>query len=285
MDPNTIPDKNSYDFSYINQASGITKGFSLRIGSRIDIVYRLLRTVSRLTDYINLTIDDDSFFARIMDTQHVTLIDFHLQKVIFESFAISDPPVNFSFNVFNMLTILSRGIKTAKRVELMTENIGKNELIITFEGKNKAEYTIECEPSEGNYPDLPKINYKASLRVTSKMLKDILEDLRIVSDEINVTAEDNCFVFSSKNDKRSAICKLENDSPQVYNMFNEGRVSSRFNSSYIIDFIDSLKPNIVNLELGDNSPLKITEILNSGSYELGYISFYLAPLSLYDSST
>jgi DNA polymerase III sliding clamp (beta) subunit (PCNA family) len=283
MTSDVISDKDKYDFSYINQAQVTSKSFLLRIGSRVDIIYRLLRTISRLTDYINLTIDDNSVFARIMDAQHVTLIDFHLQKNIFESFAISDPPVKFSLNIFNILTILSRGIKTAKRVELLTQNIGKNELMVTFEGKSKAEYTIECEPFEDNYPDLPKINFKASLRVTSKMLKDVLEDLKVVSEEINITAEDNCFVFSSKNEKRSVICKLENDSPQVYNMSNDGRVSSRFNSSYIIDFIDSLRPNIINLELGDNSPLKITEILNSGSYELGYISFYLAPL--YDSST
>lgn len=105
-----------------------------------------------------------------------------------------------------------------------------------------------------------------------------MEDLRVVSQEINVTVEDNCFVFSTKNNKSTAVCKLENDSPQVYNMSSDGRVSSRFNSSYIIDFIDLLKPNIIELEMGNNSPLRITEILNSGNYELGYISFYLAPL-------
>jgi len=161
MDQDITSDKNRIEFANDDPILGITKSFSLRVGSRIEIIYRLLKTLSRLTDSISFTIGDNDVFARVMDNQHISLIDFQLRKVLFESFVVSNPPVNIVFNAYNILTILSRSIKNAKRVELMSQDVEKNKLIITSEGRSRAEYTIECEPFEGNYPELPKIDFKA----------------------------------------------------------------------------------------------------------------------------
>lgn len=255
------------------------KGFFLRIGTRIEIVYRILRAISRLTDYPMIMVTDTNLSSRVMDSRHVSMIHFQLDKMAFETYSVFGSPFNFTFNLFDMLRILSRSIKKAKRVELILDNAVKNKLTLVFEGNNRAEYTIECEESAGNQLDLPKIDFRASLRVSSQVLKDMFEDLKVVSEEITVTALDDCFSFSATGNGSNVICRLERSSPQVYKMVSDGAVTSKFNLSYILDFIDSLRPKVIDFDIGENSPLRITESFNSGSYDLGYISFYLAPLT------
>ncbi|MEM3637801.1 MAG: hypothetical protein QXE12_03795 [Conexivisphaerales archaeon] len=282
MNSNTIVDDKSEAINEISTQYG-KKGFSLRIGSRVEMIYRLFRTLSKLTDRVSVMITDNGVFSRVMDAQHIMMIEFRFEKNVFESFSVIQPPVNITFDLDSLLTILSRGVKSARRVELISEDIGRSKLLVMFDGNSKAEYTMDCELFTGSYPELPKIEFQASLRIPSRLLKDVLEDMKVVSEDITIIAENECFYFSAKNDSNGVVCKLEHNSPQVYNMQINGKVFSRFYSTYIMDFIDLWKPNIIDVDLGDRSPVRITEVFNSGSYDLGYVSFYLAPLSPDDS--
>ena len=83
--------------------------------------------------------------------------------------------------------------------------------------------------------------------------------------------------FLAKSDKRQVSCSLAASISQVYSVSCSQNCMSRFDLIYLLNFLESLKPTIVDLELADNAPLRITEYIVSGNYDLGYIAMYLAP--------
>lgn len=273
---NSIP--NSENDGRMYPAGQVSKrGFSIRIGSRLDLLYRLVRACSYFTDSIDMSVDSDGILCRVLDPSHILMIDFHLGKLTFENHSVETPPVNITLNSDDFLTVLSRGSRTAKKVELYMEDIGSEIIHIIFEGNKESEYLLDCNEFTSPFPPVPRVDFKASIRLSTSLLKEVLEDVKIISDKVEIRANQNMISFLAKSDKRQVSCSLGTSMSQVYNVSCPQNCVSRFDLIYLLNFLESLKPSIVDLELADNAPLRITEYLVSGNYDLGYISMYLAP--------
>jgi DNA polymerase III sliding clamp (beta) subunit (PCNA family) len=253
--------------------------FDLRLGLRAELFHRLLRTSSYFSDRMEMIVSEGGMESRLMDQSRISMLDFKLDQSTFESYAVKNPPIRISFQIQDALLKLGRGLKAGNKVELLLDSENDSgSLKMVFDGKRSFEYTLEFERSEVDLPALPKVNFESSLRVASPFLREVLEDVKVISDRVRILASQNRFEFISSSDKGRFRCTIASGSPQTYGLSCTRDSDAEYGLHRILEFLDSLKPVIVTLEYSSKAPLKVSEEFVSGSYTLGFASLYLAPI-------
>ena len=125
-------------------------------------------------------------------------------------------------------------------------------------------------------PPTPKISFNILAKVTSAGTRDLIEDARLVSDHVKLSADQDALKLSAAGDLMSNNGTLEKGKSGILldlQVKESGRAT--FSLSYLAEIVAQATTiaDLLTLEFSTDMPLKITTIENKSSTS----TWYLAP--------
>lgn len=232
----------------------------------------VLAAISALVDEATFNLTSEGITLRSMDPSHVAMIDIKWPKVAFKEYS-SQENLKIRINIGGMLKLLKR-VKSEEILEL-GYNSETRKVNMTISGAVKKNYIIPTlEMAEEETPT-PKLDFKSSIKITSNTLREIIEDLQEVSDNINLEANKDCFIASATTSVSSAKIEIEKGSEALIDLNVEESSKSTFNLNYLAEMVKagSNTSEISNIQFSTNMPIRLEFPLT----ENGSLSYYLAP--------
>ncbi|MFH0896664.1 MAG: proliferating cell nuclear antigen (pcna) [Candidatus Bathyarchaeota archaeon] len=232
----------------------------------------LIGAISTLIDEGSFNADKDGMKLRAMDPSHVAMVDFEWPKAVFDEY-VCDEPIKLCINFSEMLKFLKR--------------IGNDESIdLNFDPKNaklnivlKSKYTrtfsmATLEPSSEEIP-MPKVSFNSMARVTTDTLKNSMDDVSTVSDQIQFETSKDKISMKASGDLGTASIDIENGSGELLSLEVKQPSKATYSLNYILEMVKAASnlSDIVSVELSSDMPIR----LNFEMPEKGKLQYYLAP--------
>lgn len=225
---------------------------------------QILKSAYALQDDPTINLDSSGLFFKMMNSNHVALIDVRLPNTIFQSWNVKEEK-KFSFDAKQFLKIVRAMDKT---MSIVLE-IFEDEIKIS----NREEGTL-LKIREGLEQDtpLPKLNYDSIIRSDAKSFKALIKKVDAVSDYISFNQNESKCLVSGKGDNGSFETDLEGLTN--YGLKSSNDSESIYSIEYLNEFLKSV-PNdqMLEMEYSSIKPCRFSTKINN----LGMIQFYLAP--------
>jgi DNA polymerase III sliding clamp (beta) subunit (PCNA family) len=124
---------------------------------------------------------------------------------------------------------------------------------------------------------VPNVPFKATFKITTSSLKEILNQLKLIDDRIIIKVEDNAVIFSSRNEEgfESSVLLRYPEHIELMAIAVEEPSTASYNLKSILNIVKELSGNsgVATIQLGTNLPLKIDfELIENERF-----IYYLAP--------
>lgn len=236
------------------------------------ILRDLLTAISTIVDEATFDIDDNSIKLRAMDPSRVAMVDFLLEKNVFEEF-ISSENFKMCVNLTEFLKLIKRGGKD-ETIELFLDD-ETNLLQITIRGNYTRTFKMPTlDISEEEVPT-PKISFNVEAILTTEGFRHSLEDVSLVSDHVRLETDDKKVIMNAKGDLMGANIELQKDSEALLSLNVKEPAKATFSLIYLMDIVKSASPTseIVKVEYSTDMPIRLDFKQNVE----GKLIYYLAP--------
>ena len=232
----------------------------------------LVGAISTLIDEGSFKADKDGIRLRAMDPSHVAMVDFEWPKSVFSEY-VCDEPTEICINFSEMSKFLRR--------------VGNDESIdLSFDPKNaklnivlKSKYTrtfsmATLEPSSEEVPT-PKVSFNSIVRISTRCLKNALDDASTVSDQIQFETTADRLSMKASGDLGTVLVDVEKESEELLNLEVKQSSKSTFSRNYLAEMVKAASnlSDIVTVEFSTNMPIR----LNFELPQQGKLQYYLAP--------
>lgn len=245
-------------------------------GDRVKRWVRFLAPVAKLLDEACIWLSWDGLMIRDVDPSRISLINFSLSRDYFSEFEFSGEgrmPVSVDSKKLLEFSALLRNMDELI-VTLDPDGFLRLASLGPYEKEVGMPVTID---SEASLPELPEIDYKASVEMMTASLISILREARSIGDTIAISAAENEIQFSSENDEGfGMLSKLRYpENMELLDIMVTEPSRSRYHFKPLIDVLNELSPisRTAVLRFKSDAPLFVEFRLQEGEkYEL-----YLAP--------
>ncbi len=239
-----------------------------------------MRTVSvwkRCIDAISALIEEGTFTAssekirfRSIDPARISMVDFNLHSDTFETYTLEGSR-DIGVNLEDMNKILRRahpGDSFKISVDEQT-----NRFIIILEGLTVTTFSIPLLDLGVTETPERTIPFTAMVRLESGVLSEALRNVAVIGDYVSMRATPDFFRLENEGPVESINVRMSKQSEGIAHMEVREESTAIYIISYIQNMLKAAEPtDIVELEFGDDLPLKLTVPLEGGQ-----ISFLLAP--------
>lgn len=179
----------------------------------------------------------DGMTLRNMDKPRFAMVDLKIKPEYFHGDFKCDKEYHISVQMQDLKKILQRGSK--EDILTISLNESKNLLNFTFEGRVKRQFILPLsEPEETNLPDPSSLAFDVKAVLFSGSLTEFIKDASIIGGSINLHAEANKMIFSSKQDNREVKIEINSESENSAAKLIEAKASHE--SLYSIDSFKNL---------------------------------------------
>ena len=228
--------------------------------------------LSTLIDEGTFNIDSDGIRLRAMDPSRVAMVDFTMQKTVFDEYG-SDEDTKICLNLSELLKLLKRAGKDETVELLLDEKTGQ--FVITVRGKYTRTFRMPTlEASEDEVPT-PKIAFNAKVTLTADGFRQSLEDVALVSDYVRVETDGEKVTMNAKGDIMGANVELKKGSDALLSIEVKEPSKSAFPLSYLSEIVKAAAAtsDIVTLEFSSDMPIRLDF---KQRYD-GTLVYFLAP--------
>jgi proliferating cell nuclear antigen len=240
--------------------------------SNAKIWKNILDAVSTLIDEADFNFDENGIKLRSMDPSHIAMIDLDWQKSAFDDYSCSKP-TKARISIKGMLKLLKR-VKSDENLEIVFDETTKK-INLTLKGKITKRFVIPTlEPGEEEAPT-PKLTFDSRIRIVSKTLKEVLDDMQAVSDNVKLETTTEKFILQAIGELSSAVVEIEKGNEALLELDVKNPSKATFNLSYLAEIVKAgaSTSDLLNLEFSTNKPIKLEfELVGQGK-----LSYYLAP--------
>ncbi len=231
----------------------------------------IVRTASSIIEEVNFEFHPDMASMRSMDPSHIALVNLEWVAPSFEKY-ICD-----SENILSIrLADLDRIIKRADANDKVELSLGEERTLVIklFDGY-KREFSIHLLDSQYTSVPLPKVTYSAKVIMPLKSLRNVLDDISAVSEQVNIKLDKSGASFAGSSESGKASASIAAGSGDIKDMSVKDAVSATYSVEYLNKFLKSLNPaKEISLEFGNKMPIKLEVQLDEKGSKLQY---YLAP--------
>ena len=228
--------------------------------------------ISTLIDEGTFNIDSDGIRLRSMDPSRVAMVDFVMQKTVFDEY-VSDEETKICLSLSELLKLLKRAGKD-EAVELLLDE-KTAQFVITIRGKYVRTFRMPTlEASEDEVPT-PKIVFNAKVTLTADGFRQSLEDVALVSDYVRVETDGEKVTMNAKGDIMGANIELKKGSDALLSIEAKEPSKSAFPLSYLSEIVKAAAAtsDIVTLEFSTDMPIRLDF---KQRYD-GTLVYFLAP--------
>jgi proliferating cell nuclear antigen len=232
----------------------------------------LLAAISTLIEEADFNATPDGIKLRSMDPSHVAMVDFEWQKSAFEEYTCQEP-TKIRVNIASMLKLLKR-VGSDEILEMLYDEKTRK-LNLTLRGKMMRKFTMPTlDPAQEEVPT-PKITFSSKVKLTTSTLRDIIDDVQAVSDNVKLETTPEKLVAAAATELSSAIIELEKASEMLIELDVKEPSKATFNLNYLSEITKAgaSTSEIVTVEFSTNMPIR----LEFDIPQQGRLSYYLAP--------
>lgn len=232
----------------------------------------LLAAISTLIEEADFNATPDGIKLRSMDPSHVAMVDFEWQKTAFEEYTCQEP-TKIRVNIASMLKLLKR-VGSDEILEMLYDEKTRK-LNLTLKGKMMRKFTIPTlDPAQEEVPT-PKITFNSKVKLTTSTLRDIIDDVQAVSDNVRLETTPEKLIAAATTELSSAVIELEKTSEMLIELDVKEPSKATFNLNYLSEITKAgaSAAEIVTVEFSSNMPIR----LEFDIPQQGRLSYYLAP--------
>jgi proliferating cell nuclear antigen len=232
----------------------------------------LLAAISTLIEEADFNATPDGIKLRSMDPSHVAMVDFEWQKTAFEEYTCQEP-TKIRVNIASMLKLLKR-VGSDEILEMLYDEKTRK-LNLTLKGKMMRKFTIPTlDPAQEEVPT-PKITFNSKVKLTTSTLRDIIDDVQAVSDNVRLETTPEKLTAAATTELSSAVIELEKSSEMLIELDVKEPSKATFNLNYLSEITKAgaSAAEIVTVEFSSNMPIR----LEFDIPQQGRLSYYLAP--------
>ena len=233
----------------------------------------VLRAISTLIDEGTFYVDENGIRLKAMDPSRVAMVDFEWSKTVFDEFSCSEP-TKICVNIGEFMKLVKRA-RSSERLELSMDEASGRLVLRMMDGYRRSFHLPILETMEEELPGELKIPFTVRAVLTTKELRQAIEDAKLVSDYISFIADENGLTLKAAGDVTSATIEFPKGSEVLSEFEVQEESKASFGLSYLADIVKvaSAVSDIVSIEYATNKPIKLDFKL---PYE-GKLVFYLAP--------
>ena len=232
----------------------------------------LLGAISTLIEEADFNATPEGIKLRSMDPSHVAMVDFEWQRSAFEEYTC-EQPTKIRVSIASMLRLLKR-VGSDEVLEMLYDD-KMRKLNLTLKGKMMRKFTMPTlEPAQEEVPT-PKITFNSKVKLTTSILRDIIDDVRAVSDNVRLEATTERLTAVAATELSSALIELDKGSEMLLELDVKERSKATFNLNYLSEITKAgaSTSEIVTVEFSSNMPIRLQfEIPQQGR-----LQYYMAP--------
>ncbi len=232
----------------------------------------LIGAISTLIDEGSFNAEKDGMKLRAMDPSHVAMVDFEWPRVVFDEY-ICDEPIKLCISFSEMLKFLRR-IGSDESIDLNFDPKSAK-LNIVLKSKYKRTFSMATlEPSSEEIPT-PKVSFNSTARITADTLKNSMDDVSIVSDQIQFETTEDTLSLKAQGDLGTASIDIEKGSEELLSLEVNQPSKATYSLTYLLEMVKAASnlSDIVTVEFSSNMPIR----LNFELPQQGKLQYYLAP--------
>jgi len=232
----------------------------------------LLGAISTLIEEADFNATPEGIKLRSMDPSHVAMVDFEWQRSAFEEYTC-EQPTRIRVSIASMLRLLKR-VGSDEVLEMLYDD-KMRKLNLTLRGKMMRKFTMPTlDPAQEEVPT-PKITFNSKVKLTTSILRDIIDDVRAVSDNVRLEATPERLTALAASELSSAVIELDKGSEMILELDVKETSKATFNLNYLSEITKAgaSTSEIVTVEFSSNMPIRLQfEIPQQGR-----LQYYMAP--------
>jgi len=216
----------------------------------------------------NFRFNNQGLFFKAIDPSQVALVDYFVDKKLFDKFEVEPSFVGLDLIEFNK--ILQRALPNDSLSMALTDS----ELAIKLEGDLIRSFHLPLIDINEEEINIPKPIFEAVVQVNGRTFKEILKDAALFGSSVVFKVKNNSFQVEAKGN--NGILRTVAKEAKLVSV----KSSSDITAKYSLNFLQSIVKEAdnekkISLELKSDAPMKI-------SYNVGdtTIQFYLAHMIL-----
>ena len=236
----------------------------------------LFKAINAVAEEACFRITPEAIAVKAVDPSVMALVDFRLEKNASEEWVLDGhEELKMSVSVSEMLRIIG-GAKSGEALTIAYDPEEKKVRFILLEatGSRKRDiYLNTLEEFEGK-DVTPKVEFKAMASITTKALREAVEDCRLFNDVLKIRIDSEVVELSARSDEGNALIRFPKYSSLIYELEAEQETASHYSILYLSKMLKaglSLSDS-TRIDLAKDKPMKI-------GFEIPYgkLDYYLAP--------
>jgi proliferating cell nuclear antigen len=205
---------------------------------------------------------NDGIHYRTLDYSHISLLDILIPKEAFQYYSCEGEPSDTVFTVKpeELLKVLKR-IDKEETVELILENDG-DITIKSLSVRKPLTYKTKSLSNECEETKLPNITYAVKVNLQHNALKEALEDLSLLTDEVRIITNKEKVKFVAVNDRDTMTIEYEhNRQAMIYMLDSKVECSSLYKIEELLNMLKAVETKYVVLQYNDKTALRLQFLL------------------------
>lgn len=234
------------------------------ICSDINLLKVPFEAISKIVNEVQMEVDGEGIRLNAINSSHTTFIHLNINEEEFDIYDVKTPQ-KISFSTHEFLAYLKRIGKN----DLIELSVDENHIIIKVEGNTTKTFKMKLIDMDYDTPPIPQIDYPISVKINSKMFKEICMDIAEFSQKIRISNDGENIIFDAFGDFTDAeiIYAYQNNVEETY--------TSIYDMGMIKDLLKADKfTKKSTFSFGENMPLYLEMKSEDENQEL---CFMLAP--------
>ena len=160
--------------------------FEAKLSSPMVLVEPMRAAYELIKDDVAVEISEEGIVLRAMDPANVAMVSLKIAKSAFDTFELDEKKV-IGVNMERFVQVLKR----AKRNVIMGLKVDEGKLTVSYLGAGVRKFSIPLLALESGPRPEPNLNFTVKAVVDSGVLKEAIEDAKVVSDSIVFEAREN----------------------------------------------------------------------------------------------
>ncbi|MBE9391037.1 DNA polymerase sliding clamp [Fervidicoccus fontis] len=234
----------------------------------------IIDVLAKVAEEVPLTISEKGISSKTLSEDKTTMSILEILSEIFNEFELEEN-ISFRVKIRDFNKILKRATKNDV-LELSLEK-DKGILKIVFKNsKNGAIRSFDLQVSIENVEDIgePKVDLPIEFEILAGDLKDILDDVSKVGEEVEFEYKNSSIVIKSEGQGRAYIATLTEGNPLILLKSSVSEASSKYGVELLSSVAKKMDSNTTTkVAFGSQLPIKIQVQFTPG----GSLTYWVAP--------
>jgi proliferating cell nuclear antigen len=235
--------------------------------SKVEFWKRAIEAISSFIPEGNFRFSDKGIYFKAIDPSQIVLVDYFVEKKLFDKYNIEPNFVGIDLVEFNKL--MQRVMPSDK----LLMDVSDAEMKIKLESDLKRNFKLPLIDVSEDEIKIPDIKYESKVEISAFSLKELLRDATLFGSSVVLKIKDGKFIVEARGSQGTMESEALN---KVAKVETKKDVTAKFSLNFLQNIVkEADNEKIIKIELKSDAAMKV-------SFKIGDsdIVFYLAHMIL-----